>query len=46
MGWEVGIAPVLMREKEMRREEASSGIEGERENCGAREEIDRRKRAP
>jgi hypothetical protein len=30
----------------MRREEASGGTEGERENHGAREEIDREKRAP
>jgi hypothetical protein len=35
-----------MREKEMRREEASCATEGDRENHGAREEIDRRKRAP
>jgi hypothetical protein len=30
-GWEAGVAPILVREKEMRREEASGGIEGERE---------------
>jgi hypothetical protein len=45
-GGKASVAPVLTREREMRREEASDGTEGERENRRAREEINRRKRAP
>jgi hypothetical protein len=37
VGWEVGATPILVRENEMRREEASGVTEGERENHGARE---------
>jgi hypothetical protein len=45
-GWEADVAPILTREKERRRVAALGRTKGERENHGAREEIDRRKWAP